>query len=339
MTLDLIIGFLAVSVIFYTVFGGADFGTGILEVFAGRLRDDVRTITKLALGPVWEANHIWLIIAVVILFNGFPPAYAKISTIFHIPLTLMLVGIVIRGCAFTFRHYDKANESTRWWYSTLFVVGSLLTPVMYGLTVGGLMLGRVSDSAQGFVAVYVSPWATLFGAAMGLFVVTIFGFLAAVFCVGEVRNHRSQLQFPEPVQRYFRRWVARSSVVMMVAGLAVFGAASWNGVDLLADFLDTPLSGGLLVLATVSVIGAVILTFDRRVMLPRICAAVGVGSVVIGWMALKYPYLLVTQTGGMTFSQAAAPTSTLHGLLAALVGGSVLIFPCLYFLFKVFKLR
>src|ERR671918_2405613 len=106
--------FLAVSILLYCLLAGADFGAGILEAFLGdRQREEQRQVITHAIGPVWEANHVWLILAVVILFTGFPKAYSALSITFHIPLTLMLVGIILRGCAFTFRHYDAVRDRSQ----------------------------------------------------------------------------------------------------------------------------------------------------------------------------------------------------------------------------------
>src|SRR5918992_5235757 len=121
--------FLAVSILFYCLFAGADFGAGILEAFLGsRSREEQRTVITHAMGPVWEANHVWLILAIVILFTGFPKAYSALSITFHIPLTLMLMGIILRGCAFTFRHYDAVRDRSQRYYSAIFVISSFLTP-------------------------------------------------------------------------------------------------------------------------------------------------------------------------------------------------------------------
>src|SRR4051812_19542613 len=103
--------FLGLSLVCYCLFGGADFGAGILEIFFLRKGDrhDRRRVIDRALGPVWEANHIWLILMVVILFMGFPKVYARVSVSLHIPLTAMLMGVIARGCSFTFRHYDAVQ--------------------------------------------------------------------------------------------------------------------------------------------------------------------------------------------------------------------------------------
>ncbi len=135
--------FLAAALVLYVVLGGADFGAGILELFlVGPAWRQERQLLQQAIGPVWEANHIWLIIALVILFNAFPAAFAEMSTTFHIPLTLMLVGITMRGTAYALRHYDDIRDGAQTAYERFFVAGSILTPLALGLVAGGLALGQ-----------------------------------------------------------------------------------------------------------------------------------------------------------------------------------------------------
>src|SRR4029450_7243293 len=148
MLVESIAFFFAVSILFYCLFAGADFGAGILEAFLpSRRRAEQKKVIAHAIGPVWEANHVWLILAVVILFTGFPKAYSVLTITFHIPLTLMLLGIILRGCAFTFRHYDSIRDRQRY-YSAIFVVSSFLTPLMLGVIAGGMLLGAVAPIEQ-----------------------------------------------------------------------------------------------------------------------------------------------------------------------------------------------
>src|SRR5262249_18514022 len=119
--LTIIVGILGVSFILYTFLAGADFGAGLWEKLPGRRGDS--TISK-AIAPVWEANHVWLILAIVILFSGFPMVYSSLAWVLHIPLMMVLIGIIMRGCAFTFRHYDVHQGRAHKYYSYLFHVSS-----------------------------------------------------------------------------------------------------------------------------------------------------------------------------------------------------------------------
>src|SRR5579871_1609836 len=136
MLVDTIGIFLAASLIFYGVLAGADFGVGILEIF---FRDDERLISQ-AMAPVWEANHVWLILALVILFTGFPPAFAQFSIYYHIPLIFLMMAIVMRGCAFTFRHYDVVPDGAQAYYAWVFRASSLLATFVLGLIAGAIFI-------------------------------------------------------------------------------------------------------------------------------------------------------------------------------------------------------
>src|SRR5215213_9645816 len=143
--LTLIIIILGASFLLYTILGGADFGAGIIETFAGK-REEI-TISK-AIAPVWEANHVWLILAVVILFTAFPAVYSSLSTSLHIPLMIVLLGIICRGSAFTFRHYDIHEGVVHKYYTALFVISSFVTPMFLGITLGAMILGRITFDAS-----------------------------------------------------------------------------------------------------------------------------------------------------------------------------------------------
>src|ERR1700709_25331 len=120
--LYVVIAFLFLAIVLYFLLGGADFGAGIIELFTSeKNRSDTRKTMYQAIGPIWEANHMWLIIAVVILFVGFPGIYATVSVHLHIPLVIMLMGIIARGTAFSFRNYDAVVDEMQLIYSRIFV--------------------------------------------------------------------------------------------------------------------------------------------------------------------------------------------------------------------------
>ena len=154
--LAIIIIILAVSFMLYAILGGADYGAGILELFAGRKGEKI--VSK-ALAPVWEANHVWLILAIVIIFTGFPQVYSTISTALHIPLMIVLIGIILRGTTFTFRHYDVEDDAGHKYYTLFFRISSFITPVFLGVVLGAMILGKVSVNPEGsFYDQYMSPW-------------------------------------------------------------------------------------------------------------------------------------------------------------------------------------
>lgn len=328
------LGFLGVSLVLYCLFAGADFGAGILECLSPqRWRSQERALVTHAIAPVWEANHVWIVLVVVILFNGFPPAYSQLSTTFHIPITLMLIGIVLRGCAFTFRHYDAVRDGSQRYYNAVFAWSSLLSPWFLGVIAGGLTRGASPPVGASFYADYVAPWCNLFCASLGLFVCALFAFLAAVYLLGET---------DEPTLRApLRRQVGWTQAAIIGSGLLVFVAAGLDGLPLLPRFLHDPVSVACLVLATALPLPLGALVRRERVILARGLAAAQVVLILAGWFHLQYPWLIARRTegaaGGLSYLQAAAPLATQKQLFYALIVGIMLIFPALYFLFRIFK--
>ena len=145
------------------------------------------------MGPVWEANHVWLVLAVVILFMGFPRAYGALSIRFHIPITLVLIGIILRGCAFSFRSYDTVTDRFHHYYSGIFRLSSVLTPMMLGVVAGAAFFGK--DGGTSFVDIYVLPWLGFFPFSVGLFTCALLAFLASVYLVGEGSDPDVQMVF------------------------------------------------------------------------------------------------------------------------------------------------
>ena len=132
------------SLVLYALLGGADYGGGVWDLFAfgSRAREQRKLIAD-AISPVWEANHVWLILVIVILFTAFPPAFAAIATALHIPITLLLIGIVLRGTAFTFRTYDIQRDDVQRRWSIMFSIASIITPILLGTTLGAIASGTV----------------------------------------------------------------------------------------------------------------------------------------------------------------------------------------------------
>jgi cytochrome bd ubiquinol oxidase subunit II len=331
MLVETIAFFLVVSILLYSLLAGADFGAGIVEAFAGKERaEEQRKIISHAIAPVWEANHVWLILAIVILFMGFPKAYVALSVTFHIPLVLMLFGVVLRGCTFTFRHYDVAAGRAHRYYSAIFVTSSFLAPFMLGVVAGGALLGATSPVEAGFYAAFVRPWANLFCFSVGLFTCVLFAFLAAVYLIGETGD--------PGMRRIFVRRAKVANALAIIIGIAVFAAAEIEGLALARLFAGKALSLGSMAAATVILLPLWIAVSRNRVQMARMLVAIQVGLVLIGWFRLQYPAIVNLQSTPLTIYAAAAPEPTLLYLLYALLVGSVLIFPSLFYLLKVFKL-
>src|SRR4029434_5430340 len=140
----IVAGFLFAALIFYAVTGDADYGGGMWDLLATgpRAGAEIAAVER-AIGPIWEADHVWLILIVVILLTAFPRAFAAMMTALNIPFTLMLVGIVLRGSAFIFRKYDIKSREVKQGWSLLFGAASFFTPFIQGLALGALSTGHI----------------------------------------------------------------------------------------------------------------------------------------------------------------------------------------------------
>lgn len=326
--LQVIIIILGVSFILYTLLGGADFGAGIVEIFAGRKGE--KSISK-AIAPVWEANHVWLILAIVILFTGFPKVYAAISTSLHIPLMVTLIGIVLRGSSFTFRHYDEAHDSAHKYYTLVFKISSFITPFFLGITLGAMMFGGIDLEANGsFYDRFINPWLNAFCIIMGIFSTVLFGYIASVFMIGEVA-------YPVEQKRY-RRLAKVFLLTAIAVGVLVFAIAEWQGHHLFNKFFHSPFS--------IAALGAVLLLMPLifhlldhpKTAYLRAAVSIQVALIMLGWFAIQFPVLVYEKNGNnLTFYNTQAPEATLKQLLIALFVGLALVVPSFYFLFRVFK--
>ncbi len=311
----------------YVLLGGADFGGGVWDLLArGPRRDRQRALIADAIAPIWEANHVWLILAVVLLFTCFPPAFARLSVMLHLPLALALLGIVLRGSAFTFRSYDSRRDAVQQRWGAIFAGASVITPVLLGICVGAIATSRLGGDHAGFVAGYVTPWLTPFAVAVGLMTLGLFAFLAAVYLAVEARDPALQEDFR-------RRGLAAALVTAALAGVAVplagHGAPRMFAV-LTASRWTLPLHAGT-ALAGLAALAAL---WWRRFRLARVAAAALVSLVLWGWAVGQYPYVVPPE---LTIGNSAAPPATLRFVLLGLgVGGAVLV-PSLAYLYRVFK--
>jgi cytochrome d ubiquinol oxidase subunit II len=317
------------SLVLYALGGGADFGGGVWDVFAtGRTGGNQRELIAKAIGPIWEANHVWLILVIVLLFSCFPLAFSTIATALHIPLTIMLIGIVMRGAAFTFRTYDRHDAATQRRWSRVFAVASIITPVMFGVCVGAVLSGRIRvDRSTGVVTTdFVSEWLAPFPFALGLFVLALFAYLAAVYLTVEADTPELKRAFQiralaAALATGALAWVcfflARTGAPIMHSGLA---GRDWS--------MPFHIATGA---AAVAAIGAL---WSERYALARVLAVLQVTLVVLGWGFSQYPYLVEPD---LTIHNAAAPPAVLRVILIALAIGAIVLLPSLLFLFRLFK--
>lgn len=328
MPLELIAaGAMIVALTFYALLGGADYGGGVWDLFARGVRAKrQRDLIAEAIGPIWEANHVWLILVIVILFTAFPPAFAAISTALHIPLTLLLIGIVLRGSAFTFRTYDVERDDVqrRWGY--VFSVASIITPVLLGITVGAIASGSIRFENGVLLAGFVRSWLAPFPVAVGFFALALFAFLAAVYLTLETNDRE--------LRDDFRRRALVAGVVVGVLALTVFLLAGSGAPKVRAGLVARLWAIPLHITTGISAVAALSALWLRKFRLARACAALQVTLILWGWALAQFPYIVEPD---LTIWSAAAPRITLQLLLGALAGGALLLLPSFYYLFRVFK--
>jgi cytochrome d ubiquinol oxidase subunit II len=305
----------------YAVFGGADFGAGFWDLVAGGTERGAapRALISEAIGPVWEANHTWLIFDLVILWTAFPPAFAAIMSTLFVPLTLAALGIVLRGAAFAFRPVASGARERRA-ATAVFAISSVVTPFFLGAAGGAIASGRVpAGNAAG------DPWTSWLNPTsflIGLLAITTCAYLAAVFLVADAR--RSQ---PALVAYFLRRatLAAIAAGALAVAGIGVLRVDA----PVLADELTR--RGWPLILASAA-LGTVALILLRR-NAPRGTRALAIGAVVAvvwGWGVAQYPDIL---PGSLALADAAAPAGSLEALLGVFIVAALVIAPSLGLLY------
>lgn len=330
----IVAGVMVLSLNAYVLLGGADFGGGVWDFFArGSKRDEQRALIAEAIGPIWEANHVWLILVVVLLFSCFPKAFAHLATELHVPITIMLVGVVLRGSAFTFRTYDSKQDAVQRRWGRVFSIASLLTPIILGVCLGTVASGGVpmrtpqEAAALTFAERFVQPWfSSVFPWAVGMLTLLLFAVLAASYLTVEA---------PEgPLREVFRRRAQQSQLALLITAAATLLVARVEH-RLLFDGLTR--GGTALVMHAVTALAAATSLWalsSRRFQIARLAAAAQASFILWGWAWTQFPWLLPPDR---TITSLAAPRITLQFILGALGAGTVILLPSFVFLFRVFK--
>ena len=325
---DLVAACLALALNAYVLFGGADFGGGVWDLLAsGPRRTRQREVITHALSPIWEANHVWLILAIVLTFTCFSPVFARLGIVLHIPLTLMLIGIILRGSAFTFRSYDTEKDAAQRRWGRVFSSASVITPILLGVSIGAVSSGRVGrETAGGFIQRFVDPWFTPFALSVGLLALTLFAFLAAVYLTLETRDRE--------LAEDFRRRALGSGIAVFFASGLVLVLAHDAAPLVRTGLMSSPWALPLHLLTAVAAVGVLGALWFRRYRLARIGVGLQVSLIFWGWPLAQYPFLLPPN---YTITNSAAPEITLRLTLIALAIGAVILLPSLWYLFQIFK--
>ena len=321
---ELLAAIVLMALVVYTLTGGADFGAGVWDLLAvGPRAKAQRDAIARAIAPIWEANHVWLIFVIVMLFVAFPPAFQAISIALHVPLTLMLIGIVLRGTAFVFRTYDTHRVEGHW--SRVFAIASIFTPVMLGMSLGTVASGSVRLE-DGLPVGGFFTWLAPFPFAIGLFTLALFSLLAAVYLLVEVEEGGLRKDF-----RLRALVAAAATAALAYASLAL----AKDGAPPVWDALtNRPWSPAFHVGANVLGVGLFGALLARRWWLAR---ALVIGLVVVvelGWTVGQWPFVVPPD---LTIATAAAPRSVLVPILWAIGVGSVFLVPSFVYLYAVFK--
>ncbi len=319
---------IGVGLTLYVLLGGADFGGGVWDLLAhGSKRDRERSLIAEAIGPVWEANHVWLIFVVTALFSAFPPAFAALGVALYLPFGIALAGIVMRGASFAFRSYGDPGTGWRRAWTRLFGIASLVTPMVLGMCAAAIAAGRVRVRGARAEASLLRAWTGPLSWVAGLLALAMCAYLAASYLTVEA----AQRGDAELEERFRRRAIGSGVVagVLAAVGLAAVRADAptlWDGMTRHGwPFVGVSALGGL------AALGA---TIRGRERVARVGAALAVAGVIVGWGVAQWPYVIVPD---LTASEAAAPASALRPILLGYAVGAALLAPSLFLLFRVFK--
>ena len=326
--------FLGFSLLLYVLFAGADFGAGIVELFSSRENQEItkKTIYRV-MGPVWEANHIWIIIMIVILWVAFPIYYNVIVISLHIPLTLMLLGITFRGVAFVFRHYDAFIDKSQHVYDWMFRMASIVTPIFLGITFGAVVSGEITTTTHlevlSFKAVYIDSWFNSFSILTGCFFAALCAFLSTVLLIGESTKD---------TRKIYSRKAAIATVVVVILGFVTFLFGYLNDIAFVVNFLNNPYGIACIVLSAVLLFPMWKAIKQKRRIFSRLYAGLQVLFIVIAPLAAHYPTVLYTNEGAISILDQVAPDSVIQVLGISLLIGGFVILPGLFHLLKSFKM-
>ncbi len=315
--------FALIGLALYAILAGADFGAGIWQLAAGRGPDAerIREHAHESVAPVWEANHVWLIFVLTVVWTAYPVAFGSIASTLSIPLFIAAIGIVFRGASYALRAGTRTPRELRV-IDTVFAVSSILTPFALGAVIGAIAAGRVpvGNAAGNLFSSWLNPTSVMIGALA----VCTAAYMAAVFLSADaVRLGESELAVA------FRRRALAAGVVaggLAIAGLVVLHADVPHLYHRLVSGPGLP----ALIVSVIAGLGTLVLVLQSRFELARYSAALAVAAIIAGWALAQQPVILP----GLTIRHAAAPHDTLVSVVVAVIAGAALLFPSLALLFR-----
>jgi cytochrome bd ubiquinol oxidase subunit II len=323
---ELVAGILWLALTAYAVLAGADFGGGVWDLFAsGPRAAEQRSAVAEAMGPVWEANHVWLIFMITGLFTAFPTAFGALGLALYLPFTIATFGIVLRGASFAFRAHGREAVGPLSPWGVAFGVASVVTPFFLGTAAATVASGSIHAPHGELTSGFLDGWTTPLAAVTGLFALSICAYLAATYLMVENENRPALLGD-------FRRRAIAAAIASGVLALISLVVASVEGQRLLQSLTGRGLP--LFVLALLNGPFALWAVWRSR---PRIARAAVIAQVVFvlwAWAVGQWPYLVPPD---LTISGTAAPSATLAAMLLVVGIGGLILIPSLWLLFRVFK--
>jgi cytochrome bd ubiquinol oxidase subunit II len=316
---NLVAGVLLLAITAYSTAGGADFGAGIWDLLAGNSERgrEARRLIDHAMAPVWEVNNVWLVLAIVVCWTGFPPLFQATFASLYPLFALALVGLILRGAFFAFRHVADDARAHRA-ADLIFGLSSVLTPFFFAASLGAIASGRVGSGSV--LEASFSPMSVAFGPVS----VAATAFTGASFLVGDARRYGAT-----HLVGYFRRRAVAAAMTLIVSGTAALITIGLQAPALLRSMLAGP--GLPFALATMVLTPVVALLLWRGIFRwYRVATVVAVGSLVLAWGFAQSPYLL---PGQLTIVRATAPESTQVALLVVALILVVVILPSMGLLY------
>jgi cytochrome d ubiquinol oxidase subunit II len=318
---------MVIALVLYILFGGADYGAGFWDLFSGGpLKEEQENLIASAIQPIWEANHVWLILIFVLLFAGFPRAFGAIMTALFVPILLMLLGIVLRGSSFVFRAYSTDNSRMQRTCGYVFSASSSFTPIVAGMLLASLSDDRVLVARDESLNGYLFNWLNPFSLCVGLFTLALFAYLAATYLTVEAPSQELRDAFR-------RRAFAAGLITACFAGVS-FVLTEWYARGLRAGLLHSRLALCAEAVAIVSFIVAELALYLGGIMLARWMVAIFAAGSVSAWASAQYPYISRPYS---TIFNSTLSELVVRDVLLASIAGAVALFPSLAILFYVFK--
>lgn len=328
MSTDVVLaGVMLAALVIYSLLGRADYGAGFWDLMcSGPRRQGQRDLIARAIQPVWEANHIWLILVVVLMFSGFPAAFSEISLDLAVPIFLILLGIVLRGSSYVFRAYFTGSVRTQLYWGKVFSISSSITPLFLGIVIGAIssntVLVKDGISENGFLRTWFHPFPLI----VGLLSLSLFAYLSACYLTIETND--------AALQNDFRKRALVSGLVSIVSAVLTYVIAGESAKPIRDGLSLVPYVWLIELGAAIAALAAFQALWSRRYLRARIAAAAQVALIVSGWGVAQYPYLVRPE---LTIVNSAAPSNIVSNLDIAVAIGAVLLIPSLIALLLVFK--